>query len=138
MMGGFKFIFVRSDRKSWRTAGHPARATAALLAAALLCGAGPVAAGNSPTDESPSQPTAPNRSEAVEVGTTPSDAKARVSMSPEEPAGSTRSPARSKRGAGTGEDGLPLTRAAARQRVEAMSPTAWLAHYGAISIERPR
>lgn len=33
-------------------------------------------------------------------------------------------------------DDFPLTRAAARQRIESMSPAGWLAHYGAVSIDR--
>jgi len=32
---------------------------------------------------------------------------------------------------------LPLTRAAARQRIETMSPTDWLASYGDVTVGRP-
>ena len=31
---------------------------------------------------------------------------------------------------------LPLTRAAAQQRIDEMNPLVWLAHYGAVSIDR--
>jgi len=65
----------------------------------------------------------------------PQAADARVSMSPEE-ASATNSPAApSTQSTPKSADAPPLTRAAARQRVETISPVPWLARFGPVSLK---
>lgn len=66
-----------------------------------------------------------------------SERKPRVSMSPEAlPATTSHPTATLDPTRRTPDEEPPLTRAATRQRVDRMSPTRWLAHYGDVSIER--
>ncbi len=65
-------------------------------------------------------------------------AHARVSTSPDEHAATAIAPPPSPLAgvASDGEDPTPLTRAAARRRVESISPVPWLARFGPVSLER--
>ncbi len=116
--------------------GSRTRTAAALLAAALLYGAGPATAESPSLSGPPVQAERASRTGAREAGATVAAAKARVSMSAEGQAGSPPPTSAMTRRTGADDNGLPLTRAAARQRVEEMSPAAWLAHFGPVSIER--
>ena len=139
MMGGFQSIFSMAFGTGRRTSrpGSRTRTAAALLAAALLYGAGPATAESPSLDDPPVQTgQRASRTGAREAGATVAAAKARVSMSAERQASSPPPASEMKRRTAAGDDGLPLTRAAARQRVEAMSPAAWLAHFGPVAIER--
>ncbi|MEZ4331141.1 MAG: hypothetical protein R3F35_05290 [Myxococcota bacterium] len=67
----------------------------------------------------------------------PPPAKPRVSTSPETlPGAPNRTRTRPDRRASAAEDQPPLTRAAERARIDRMSPSRWLAHFGDVSIER--
>lgn len=110
---------------------------APLLAAVFLVGplaAGPVAA------ESPSPKDARPRTEAGAAdqpgGTRATAAHARVSMSPEEDAAAVSPAPPASARAGESTHATPLTRAAARRRVETISPVPWLARFGPVSLER--
>lgn len=138
MMGGFKSISARAGGTGRSTSGPGSRTrtAAALLAAALLYAAGPATAESPPVGDPPVQTERASQAVAREAGATVAAAKARVPMSAAEQAGSPPPASGMRRRFGAGDDGLPLTRAAARQRVEEMSPAAWLAHFGPVSIER--
>ncbi|MFO0689880.1 MAG: hypothetical protein U0900_14380 [Myxococcota bacterium] len=60
----------------------------------------------------------------------------RVSTSPEDHPPASAATARPARPMRVVEDEPPLTRAAARQRVESMSPAQWLERFGPVVIER--
>lgn len=62
--------------------------------------------------------------------------EARVSTSPEDHALSNAPAERPARPMRVLEDEPPLTRAAARQRVETMSPARWLERFGPVTVER--
>jgi hypothetical protein len=140
MVGGFQFIRASG---SGATRRGPAIGTGLLVALALVV-TGSVGAririgidGRAPTIAVPRLPdvAAPPATPAPSLAAPAAlPAKARVSMS--------AASAPSEAGPGDGRrphdvpDDFPLTRAAARQRVESMSPAGWLAHYGAVSIER--
>lgn len=74
----------------------------------------------------------PNDARAVAEDETESP----VSTSPSELAAAGAEPR--ERLAGQGSDGLPLTRAAARRRVEAMTPVTWLSSFGPVTVGRPQ
>jgi hypothetical protein len=59
----------------------------------------------------------------------------RVSTSPEEDTARATPPQARPHAAQT-ENAIPLTRAAARRRVEKISPAPWLARFGPVSLER--
>lgn len=62
--------------------------------------------------------------------------EARVSTSPEDHASSTAPALRPARPMRVRSNEPPLTRAAARQRVETMSPARWLERFGPVVVER--
>jgi hypothetical protein len=135
-MGGFQSIKTEAGWTGRAPSGSQTRTAAALLTAALLCSAGRVTAESPSQAERPSPAQAANPVAATDEGTTVAAAKARVSMSVAAHAGSPTPPSAVMRTTGTGNDQPPLTRAAARQRVDGISPAAWLARFGLVSIER--
>ncbi len=135
-MGGFQSIKTRLGSTNRAPSGPQTRMAAALLAAAILCGAGRVTAESPSQAERPSHTQAANPVAATDEGTAVAAAKARGSMSVAAQAGSPTPTSAVKRTTGTGNDQPPLTRAAARHRVDGISPAAWLGRFGPVSIER--
>ncbi|MBK7949028.1 MAG: hypothetical protein IPK00_09840 [Deltaproteobacteria bacterium] len=127
MMGGFKSNFPATGGASATRQPGP-RAAIALAAACggialalLATTAGPVAA-----------ETGPMATPAIPGPT----GEARVSTSPEEHTSSTAPALRPSRPMRVLSNEPPLTRAAARQRVETMSPARWLERFGPVVVER--
>jgi len=118
MLGGFQSIFGRPTDSD-----GPARARAGRIAAALTLGLWIVVAALQARADDPG----PERAPGLE---------ARVSTSPDAQAAPATAGADPSRPMHVLDREPPLTRAAARHRIEAMSPTAWLAHYGAVTVER--
>jgi hypothetical protein len=121
MMGGFQSI--TATKTCAALVGSTGRLAVTALAAALL---GTVVLAVAPAAEAAES--------AKPAGRAPT-AHARVSMSPDGH-GPTDQPPQATPPAGDGLDALPLTRAAARRRVESISPVPWLAHFGPVSLER--
>jgi hypothetical protein len=108
--------------------------TALLASTVALTIAGSVAlAAPASADSAEAAPLAmrPN-SAAPRAGT---ETESPVSTSPDALAGPTAS--RGESIAGYDPDHLPLTRAAARRRIEDMSPVTWLSSFGAVTVGRP-
>lgn len=142
MVGGFQFIWTRLGAPTTRRSALPA----GLLVALVLVASGPtgirigipLGKHDSPSALRPGLPdvAAPPAPDAPPSLAAPATlpAKARVSMSAAVD-GPNAGPGDGRRPHDVPDD-FPLTRAAARQRIESMSPAGWLAHYGAVSIER--
>ena len=127
-MGGFQFISrsklgaANAAQTGPRSSAARAAAGALLTLALLGTPSGPIAA------ETGSGATTPFPGPARE---------ARVSTSPEDHAARTAPAARPTRPMRVVDDeGPPLTRAAARRRVESMTPARWLEHFGPVTVER--
>lgn len=128
MVGVFQFTpRENSGAAAAAQTGQPsaivAVAAGGLLALALLAARAASAETGGTDSRAPAPGAGPTRAE-------------RVSTSPEaHPVGSsaTTRPARPMR---VIEDEPPLTRAAARQRVESMSPAQWLERFGPVVVER--
>lgn len=123
-MGGFQ-----SNSRPSRTGSATARW---LLAGLLLAGSTvPGQASDLPIG-TPSLPAA-GAARAVD-GAEPPDA--RVAASPEPDASLAPAPSGPSARANAAEEPPPLTRAAARRRVETISPMPWLVRFGPVSLER--
>jgi hypothetical protein len=74
---------------------------------------------------------------SVTAGPAPGDSPSprRVSTSPDENTALASPPPASPQSGDAG-NAIPLTRAAARRRVETISPVAWLTRFGPVSLER--
>lgn len=136
MMGVFQSIELRTSAVRRGLIAPPLPTLQALAAFAIGAAVLAIAALlslASPAYAEPSEPAGEQR----EQSQAEREQKPRVSMSPEAPTTpadrSTPSDARAIR---VGEDEPPLTRAAERERVERISPTRWLTHYGDVSIDR--
>ena len=150
MLGGFQFrssgpttgaLARRPDTPILARAKHLPTFVASTLASALsaVFMVGPLAvrpvAAESPVRQDPG--VGPAAGAAREpAGTRSAAADARVSMSPEENALMVSPAPASSAIAGDSADETPLTRAAARRRVETISPVRWLSRFGPVSLER--
>lgn len=105
------------SRRARRTRTRPVATTALLLASLLAV---PIASADAPA--SPVRPT-------------PSGERP-VSTSPEPERAVDRDRGAPGRARSASTVGLPLTRAAARQRVETLSPLPWLSRFGPVVVER--
>jgi hypothetical protein len=124
MMGGFQ----SNSRR-----GQTGSAAAPWLLAGLLL-AGPAASGQ-PGERPVETPGPPAAGAAREVDDTGA-MEARVSTSPESDSAQARATTDPSATARPADDPPPLTRAAARRRVETISPVPWLARFGPVSLER--
>lgn len=147
MVGGFQSIWGQRTGspspafrgRDPRPSGTRSRARARVLAAILL----PLALSMdaSATGETASTNGAPARQSSVnDVGASDANRarELRVSTSPEDRTARGRSGVRTARKMRTARPELPLTRAAARQQVESISPSAWLEGYGPVTVSQPR
>jgi hypothetical protein len=129
-MGGFQSTLTGIVRGARRIAA-PSPIPARLLLAAALLGS---ALSTGWTGEAVAEP--PKLEPAQTTTSTSPPTEARVSTSPGSESGA---PPVFGPALATGGDGLdeePLTRAAARHRVETASPTKWLARFGSVTVER--
>lgn len=164
MLGVFQFTSrakagrrdARPTRASARPVGDRAGSIAAgLIAAALLAApSGPVRAGatadrgvgegtrqaghaaETAAVTTPSFPRSPDEASLPSGTLEAAGSEARVSTSPEGPSNARPPGGRVPRAMRVLDDDPPLTRAAARLRVETMSPARWLEHYGPVTVER--
>jgi len=127
-MGAYNNILNRCDGRR-RRAIHTRR----LLIAALVLGIAAATAAASSSDDPAADPIGPDTrvtDETAQAHETDAPVSTRPLLR------DARSSASKPAAAGSGAERTPLTRAASQQRVNGMSPVAWLAGYGHVTIER--